>query len=290
MMRRQALSDVGGWAQWCITEDTELGLRLFEAGWHSVYIDRSLGRGVMPDTLGAYKVQRHRWVYGAMQILKRHVGALMGNTTQLSRAQKYHFVSGWLPWVADALSFFFTIGGVVWSTLMIIDPFRFEVPLPALTAVAISLFVVKVAKTLSLYPHRVKTGFSGAVAASIAGLALSHTVARAVISGILTSRKPFMRTPKLEPTALVRGVIAVAWEEIVLLCALIAAIVGTWQVRGGWDDQAGLVWIAMLAIQALPYTATLAMAIISVLPHTMPAPKVEATTEPEAEPAFRKAA
>ena len=36
--------------------------------------------------------------------------------------------------------------------------------------------------------------------------------------------------------------------------------------------------------------ATLVMAIISVLPHTMPAPKVEATTEPEAEPSFRKAA
>jgi hypothetical protein len=222
--------------------------------------------------------------------LKRHVGALVGNKTQLTRAQKYHFVSGWLPWVADALSFFFTIGGVVWSALMIIDPFRYEVPLPALTAVAISLFVVKVAKTLSLYPHRVKTGFSGAIAASVAGLALSHTVARAVISGILTSGKPFMRTPKLEPTALVRGVIAVAWEEIVLLSALIAAIVGTWQVRGGWDDQAGLIWVAMLAIQALPYTATLVMAIISVLPHTMPAPKALTTIEPDAAPVFRKAA
>ncbi|MCE9523102.1 MAG: glycosyltransferase, partial [Alphaproteobacteria bacterium] len=256
MMRKSALIDVGGWAEWCITEDTELGLRLFEAGWHSVYIDRSLGRGVMPDTLGAYKVQRHRWVYGAMQIMKRHVRALSGNSTQLSGAQKYHFVSGWLPWVADALAFFFTIGGAVWSALMAIDPFRYEVPLPALTAVAIALFVVKVTKTLSLYPQRVKTGFSGAVAASIAGLALSHTVARAVISGILTAGKPFMRTPKLEATAPLRSIFAVAWEEIALLSALVVAIVATWQVRGGWEDDAGLVWIAMLAIQALPYAAT----------------------------------
>jgi cellulose synthase/poly-beta-1,6-N-acetylglucosamine synthase-like glycosyltransferase/exo-beta-1,3-glucanase (GH17 family) len=290
MMRKQALIDVGAWSEWCITEDTELGLRLFEAGWHSVYIDRSLGRGVMPDTLGAYKVQRHRWVYGAMQIMKRHLGALMGKSTQLSRAQKYHFVSGWLPWIADALAFFFTVGGVVWSALMIYDPFRFEVPLPALTAVAISLFAVKVVKTLSLYPHRVKTGFSGAIAASVAGLALSHTVARAVISGLLTSGKPFFRTPKMEATAPVRSVLAVAWEEIVLLLALIAAIVGTSQLRGGWEDVAGLTWMVMLAIQALPYTATLVMAIISVLPHTMPAPKVTSTVEPDAEPAYAKAA
>jgi cellulose synthase/poly-beta-1,6-N-acetylglucosamine synthase-like glycosyltransferase/exo-beta-1,3-glucanase (GH17 family) len=291
MMRRKALAEVGGWAEWCITEDTELGLRLFEAGWHSVYIDRSLGRGVMPDTLGAYKVQRHRWVYGAMQILKRHLGALAGRRTQLSRAQKYHFVSGWLPWIADALAFFFTVGGVVWSALMIWDPFRFEVPLPALTAVAIALFAVKVTKTLSLYPHRVKTGFRGALAASIAGLALSHTVARAVISGLLTSAKPFLRTPKLEATAPVRAVIAVAWEEIVLLFALVAAIGGTWQVRGGWDDEAGLVWIAMLAIQALPYAATLAMAIISVLPHAMPRPATTDThDEDEPAPDIRRAA
>jgi hypothetical protein len=111
-----------------------------------------------------------------------------------------------------------------------------------------------------------------------------------VISGLLTSGKPFMRTPKLEPTALVRSVIAVAWEEIVLLSALVVAIVGTWQVRGGWDDQAGLVWIVMLAIQALPYAATLVMAIISILPHTARAPKVLTTTEPVDEPELRKAA
>ena len=250
MMRKDALAAVGGWAEWCITEDTELGLRLFEAGWQSVYIDRSLGRGVMPDTLGAYKSQRHRWVYGAMQILKRHLGALVSDRTHLSPAQKYHFVSGWLPWIADALAFFFTIGGIVWSLLMIIDPFRFEVPLPALTFVAIALFGVKVVKTLSLYPHRVKTGFRGALAASVAGLALSHTVARAVMSGLATSGKPFLRTPKLEATAPVRSVLAVSWEEILLLTALLAAMVGTWQVRGGWSDEAGIVWMVMLAVQA----------------------------------------
>jgi exo-beta-1,3-glucanase (GH17 family)/cellulose synthase/poly-beta-1,6-N-acetylglucosamine synthase-like glycosyltransferase len=290
MMRKQALADVGGWAEWCITEDTELGLRLFEAGWHSVYIDRSLGRGVMPDTLGAYKVQRHRWVYGAMQIMKRHMRALAGNGTQLSRAQKYHFVSGWLPWIADALAFFFTIGGIVWSALMAYDPFHFEVPLPALTAVAISLFAVKVIKTLSLYPHRVKTGFKGAIAASVAGLALSHTVARAVLSGLLTSGKPFMRTPKLERTALVRSVLAVAWEEIVLLSALVVAMVATWQVRGGWQDDAGLVWMAMLGIQALPYAATLAMAIISVLPHAAPAPAATSANDDDLAPQYQRAA
>ena len=32
LIRKSALIDVGGWGEWCITEDAELGLRLFENG------------------------------------------------------------------------------------------------------------------------------------------------------------------------------------------------------------------------------------------------------------------
>jgi exo-beta-1,3-glucanase (GH17 family)/cellulose synthase/poly-beta-1,6-N-acetylglucosamine synthase-like glycosyltransferase len=293
MMRKQALIDVGGWAEWCITEDTELGLRLFQAGWESVYIDASLGRGVMPDTLAAYKAQRHRWVYGAMQIFKRHMRALMTNSTKLSSAQKYHFVSGWMPWVADALAFFFTIGGIAWTMAMFLNPKGVDVPMASLAAVALALFAVKVSKTLLVYPYRVKSGMMGAIRASIAGLSLSHTVARAVLSGIFTSGKPFLRTPKLENAAAFRQVVAVAWEEIALLAALIWAIGATIQVRGT-DDPSAMIWMAMLAVQALPYAATLAMAIISVLPQTAHAPKPRSIPEPdpapELAPEFKQAA
>jgi len=30
LVRRYVLAAVGGWAPWCITEDAELGLRVFE--------------------------------------------------------------------------------------------------------------------------------------------------------------------------------------------------------------------------------------------------------------------
>jgi cellulose synthase/poly-beta-1,6-N-acetylglucosamine synthase-like glycosyltransferase/exo-beta-1,3-glucanase (GH17 family) len=286
MMRKQALIDVGGWKEWCITEDTELGLRLFEAGWESVYIDRSLGRGLMPDTLAAYKAQRHRWVYGAMQIFKRHLGALLTNRTKLSSAQKYHFVSGWLPWIADALAFFFTIGGIAWTIAMYVSPRSVDVPMATLAAVALALFAVKVSKTLLLYPYRVKTGFTGAIWASIAGLSLSHTVARAVLSGTFTSGKPFLRTPKLEHSALLSQVVAVAWEEIALLAALLWSIFATIQVRGT-DDPSAMVWMAMLAVQALPYAATLAMAIISTWPSAAPKPEPASLPEPDPAPEFQ---
>ena len=72
LVRRAALDHVGGWAEWCITEDAELGLRLFEHGHEAQYLPRSYGRGLMPETFGDYKKQRFRWAYGAMQILRRH--------------------------------------------------------------------------------------------------------------------------------------------------------------------------------------------------------------------------
>ncbi|MEQ9449367.1 MAG: glycosyltransferase, partial [Rhodospirillaceae bacterium] len=43
VIRRAALEDVGRWSEWCITEDTELGLRLFEAGYTAVYLPLSMG-------------------------------------------------------------------------------------------------------------------------------------------------------------------------------------------------------------------------------------------------------
>ena len=43
IVRKNALEEVGGWATWCITEDTELGLKLFEAGYSAAYIAESMG-------------------------------------------------------------------------------------------------------------------------------------------------------------------------------------------------------------------------------------------------------
>ena len=45
MIRKSALQQAGGWAEWCICEDAELGLKLFEAGWEAAYSPESFGKG-----------------------------------------------------------------------------------------------------------------------------------------------------------------------------------------------------------------------------------------------------
>ncbi len=55
MVRRQVLDEVGGWAEWCITEDAELGLRIFERGYEAIYIAAQLRPG--PDARHLHRLQ-----------------------------------------------------------------------------------------------------------------------------------------------------------------------------------------------------------------------------------------
>jgi len=269
VIRREAMDRVGGWAEWCITEDTEFGLRVFEAGYTALYTPVSMGRGLMPDTYAAYKSQRYRWVYGAMQILKRHastifLGRRADGRRSLSREQRYQFLGGWMPWFADGLALVFAILALVWSGLMIIAPRHFDVPLTALSAMTLVIFTVKTVKTVSLHRAKVGTGFSGALASAVTGLSLSYTVGKGVITGLLTSSKPFLRTPKCENSAPWTQIFKVAKAEAALLIGTIAAIFGTmWSTQ--FDDPADFVWVAALTVMAVPYAAALLVALFSTM-------------------------
>src|SRR3546814_11625936 len=54
LVRKSALIKVGAWAEWCICEDAELGIKLYREGYASVYINHSFGRGITPATLAGY--------------------------------------------------------------------------------------------------------------------------------------------------------------------------------------------------------------------------------------------
>ncbi|MDE3114096.1 MAG: glycosyltransferase [Pseudomonadota bacterium] len=264
IVRKTALQEVGGWSTWCITEDTELGLKLFEAGYGAAYIPESMGKGLTPDTLAAFISQRYRWVYGAMQIMKRHARAIFTGSSQLSWAQRYQFVSGWLPWISDGLGLVVTLFALLWTFLMWLSPRYFDVPMATLSAAALALFAAKTLKTLLLYPQKVRSGIRGAVMASTAGLALTHTCGKAVLAGLFTSKKPFLRTPKCEDPAALRQVLRQVWQEATLLGLCVLALISMALGRG-FEDRAAMLWMLMLLIQSLPYAATVATAVASAM-------------------------
>jgi glycosyltransferase involved in cell wall biosynthesis len=78
MVRRSALADVGGWAEWCQTEDSELAVRLHAKGYRGYYFADACGRGLIPETLERMRKQRFRWAYGPMQQLRHHWRLYLG--------------------------------------------------------------------------------------------------------------------------------------------------------------------------------------------------------------------
>ncbi len=277
LVRRQALEQVAGWTQWCITEDAELGLRLFAQGYEALYVPRSYGRGLMPDTFTDYKKQRFRWAYGAVQILRVHARALLsGRDSQLTKGQRYHFIAGWLPWLADGLNLVFTLAALGWSAAMIVAPNRIDPPLIMFSVLPLALFSFKLLKLAHLYASRVGANMRQTLAAALAGLALSHTIGVAVIKSVFTRNEPFFRTPKrTAPRTLAQGIVN-AWQETLILIALTLAVIGlTNQIRIGQNLFIGLpeelkgpdvsVWVAVLLIQSVPYAAALLVSLISTL-------------------------
>jgi exo-beta-1,3-glucanase (GH17 family)/cellulose synthase/poly-beta-1,6-N-acetylglucosamine synthase-like glycosyltransferase len=267
LVRRTALEEVNGWSEWCITEDAELGLLIFMQGHEAVYIAKSYGKGVMPDGFQDYKNQRFRWAYGAMQIMRRHAAVLLGFTkNRLTSGQRYHFVAGWLPWIADSVNLLFNLAALGWSLAMVAAPVQVDPPLIIFSILPLTLFCFKVAKLVYLYRGvQIVSTARQTLAAAVAGLALSHTIARAMWLGMFTRNKPFMRTPKLEQATALSKAIGTAREETLLMTALwVAAAAIAWQ--HGSDTLDLLLWIIVLLVQSIPYLAALSMSVISACP------------------------
>ncbi|MCP5327131.1 MAG: glycosyltransferase [Sinobacteraceae bacterium] len=265
LVRRDVLDDVSRWAEWCICEDTELGLSVFEAGYGAHYTSRSFGRGLMPDTFVDFKKQRFRWAYGAMQILKAHWPCLNGNVrSQLAPGQRYHFIAGWLPWIADGFNLLFNFAAITWSILMIASPLKYDAPLMMFSVLPLSLFAFKLVKLVHLYRSAVGANLRQTLAAALAGLSLSHTIGFAVLKGLTTRNEPFFRTPKNASRQGLARAIGAAREETLMLVALLLA---TWGVaRIPITSSPDLeTWKIVLAIQAVPYGCSLLVSLVSAL-------------------------
>ncbi|MBU0961450.1 MAG: glycosyltransferase, partial [Proteobacteria bacterium] len=267
MVRRSCLEEVGGWSERTITEDAELGLMIFSAGYQAVYTSRSYGKGLMPDSFLDYKNQRFRWAYGAMQILRHHAGELMGRASHnLTVGQRYHFIAGWLPWIADGINLIFNFAALGWSLAMIVLPQQVDPPLVIFSILPLSLFVFKIAKVIYLYRGvHIVTSVGETVAAAFSGLALSHTIAKAMWLGLFTDGRPFLRTPKMEKSmAFVKAIGTVSEETLFMLALWLAAGALYYTISiDTWDI---ILWIMMLLVQSLPYFSALCLSIISALP------------------------
>lgn len=268
------------WSEDCVCEDTELGLRLLLEGRRAVYVDQVLGTGLLPGDFTAYARQRRRWALGAMQILRMHLRSLLGRSP-LTLAQRYHFLAGWLPWLGDALHLLFSVVMIAFSLGLVYLPQRVEPPLWLFVAPLIAFFAARLLIGPVLYARCVPCRLGDRLGAAVAGMALSHRIALGVLHGLRQRQAVFEVTRKArrglpaevdQPRAgtpgaaeprpypgppLARGI----EQELALLAGLCFCILLLWLSRGS-ADVGRLGWMAILAVQALPYSATLACRLV----------------------------
>jgi len=221
LIRRRALEEVGGWDEWCITEDAELSLRLLRAGWSGLHVDQSWGHGVMPLTFEALKSQRYRWCFGGIQILRMHWRWLLpGRRTsdnRLTLAQRWAYLAGGLQWYGDLLGlafFVFLLAGAINIVSGGDQLFRkLTAFLVATVPVLVALGLVRAVALL-----RRGTGASrrDAMGAFFIWQSTSLVVARASVQGLFARRAAFLRTPKTSETAAWWEAFRANWAETLL--------------------------------------------------------------------------
>ena len=205
LIRRQALVDVGGWDEWCITEDAELSLRLLRAGWSGTHVEQSFGRGIMPLTFEALKRQRFRWCFGGVQLLRLHWRSLLpGRRTgenALGLGQRWAYLVGGLQWFGDLAGLLFTAFLLVGA----VDVFagdglvvrRFSAPL---VVSVLGLVLLGSLRSVALLRRTAGIGWRAAFGALGLWLALGWVVALASVRGLLAREGAFLRTPKVRGT------------------------------------------------------------------------------------------
>lgn len=252
MIRKSALLATGGWSEWCLTEDSELGLRLLAAGHRGVYHSRTLGRGLVPFTSRDYKRQRERWVTGGMQTLARRWRWFLPGNDALTTAQKLHYLQGWAPWLRDGL----VVGSTPLAVVLAVHAlWGAGLPAPLLplsTAVLVvaSYLVLREGIVYRLYLRR---PWHDVLVAGFAVISLVSTAGSAVVCSMLGRRLAFERTPKQQLAASWIGRHA-AWEMIAA-AAMAALAFGLWWRFGTDGVTAGA---GMLTYSAL-YACSLAI-------------------------------
>jgi exo-beta-1,3-glucanase (GH17 family)/cellulose synthase/poly-beta-1,6-N-acetylglucosamine synthase-like glycosyltransferase len=275
LIRAASLRAVNGWNTHCICEDTELGLRLLQRGQRLLYVDEVLGTGLVPSDFASYQRQRMRWAEGAMQILRQHTRELL-RPGPLTLAQRYHFLAGWLPWLGDALHLCFSFAAMAWTLALLALPQHVTVPMVLFVVPLGVFFGVRLLLVPLLYTRRVACTLGDVAGAAVAGMSLSHSVARGVLAGLSGRRAHFEVTTKgAQPVrdagtlpALKEHAGRLAWlrsvrAELVLLLGLLSCVLALLvQARLPLDGPL-MAWLLVLVIQSMPYAAALGVAALS---------------------------
>jgi glycosyltransferase involved in cell wall biosynthesis len=262
LIRRVALDELGGWDEWCITEDAELSLRLLRAGWSGLHLDQSWGHGIMPLTFEALKGQRYRWCFGGIQILRRHWRSLIpGRTSKrnhLTVGQRWAYFAGAIQWYGDLLGLFFFVFLLAGAAdLAVGDGQVFRKLTPLLLTTVPALFALGLVRSAALMRRGTGASWREAIGALFIWQSTSLTVAKASLLGLFARKAAFLRTPKTSERARWWQALKANWAESILALLGVAGIAGalTKATQPSGPLLAALLLFPTLGMAAAPYNS-----------------------------------
>jgi len=267
ILRAAAIREAGGWAEWCLTEDSEISVRLRAIGYSGLYIGETFGRGLIPETFSDYKKQRFRWTAGPVQQLRRHWRLFLPSPWAKP-------LPGWtkllevLRCMAPLRVLFALIGGLL-GVFALAVALATGVMEPFLVPDAVwVLFALGTATWLVGIWHRYKltgtTRIGDMVRGEIARNALTYTVLQAGIAGLSSKPLAWRRTPKFALDSGKGSILADSLPETLIALGLLvfaALTVAAADRVGGNFAALSAITIASLALRFLcaPYLAWLAL-------------------------------
>ncbi len=233
LLRKSVLLEIGGWDEWCITEDAEASLRILKLGYQSLYIDKSYGRGLMPLTFDEFKKQRFRWCFGGIQILKKHWEALLpwsgmvDPSNKLTFAQKYYYLAGGLQWYNDLLNLFFAffliLGGILSLYPQIQGFIPFRTPLILIPTV---LLFTGLWRFVWVLKNALGLSTRDSISAMSNFFSFGWAITLGSVQGLIQRNGVFLRTQKANPKLKILSAIRSTESEMLIAIICFAAAFG----------------------------------------------------------------
>lgn len=283
LLRAEALVRAGGWAEWCLSEDSELSVRLRGLGYQGIFVDETFGRGLIPATFLDYKKQRFRWMAGPVQQVVRHWRMLLpralGGVGQLNGWSKLLEVERSMgPVMLAASTVMGTAAGVLAGLLTLAGV------LPVFVLPAVGWWALGLASTASLIHATTRMRLAGCTRpgdmarAALARMALSWVTMVAGVAGLTGRRLAWRRTPKFEAARSGVAALRSVWAETALGLGFFALTMGMAALGGALGRDLALLTGASALLAAMRFLAAPVMALMS---EARLAVRPEAVAEPE---------
>ncbi|MFB7663305.1 glycosyltransferase family 2 protein [Kitasatospora sp. NPDC056138] len=264
LLRRTAIVDAGGWSESCVTEDSEIGVRIQAVGYTSFVFDDPVGAGLVPETFAAFKKQRFRWTYGPVQQLKQHWRLFLpGRFATPSRMSFQQKVLGLEH------GFVLVTGGVAFVTAMPLGLAALISMLvhgeqPPMTSALWFGLGMGLSSALALrwcrYRYIAGSASRGTVMAMVVDSSLSWICTCATLHGILTKNTAWRRTSKFKAGASGWRVLTSVRVELALALVLTAAAIGAIT-----SDSSGFLLLigAIFSLKSIVYYAAVGIAFLA---------------------------